>query len=90
MKKVYDRLKSSLIKKCLSDSDKWINWIMECITTATLSMLINEKPWMAFYHESVRHDDQISPISLLYVLNIWKDIFPSVNYEKFWNMNKNS
>lgn len=42
----YDRLGLSFIKKCLTDlslCDKWINWIVECITSITLTMVVNGK-----------------------------------------------
>lgn len=54
IKNVYDRLGCDFVKKFLTNlsfSDKWTNWIMECITTTFLTILVNGKlgvtlnPW---------------------------------------------
>lgn len=51
MKKAYDRLEWQFIQTCLSSLgffEKWINWVMECITTATFSVLVNGIPGKLF------------------------------------------
>lgn len=47
MEKAYDRLEWHYIHTCLRNltfSEKWNNWVIECITTATFSVLINGVP----------------------------------------------
>ena len=47
MEKAYDRLEWDYIKKCLElygFHSAWIKWIMECITSVSYSLLINDEP----------------------------------------------
>lgn len=47
MEKAYDRLDWQSIKKCFTDFgfvDKWINWVIECITTTPFFIMINGIP----------------------------------------------
>ena len=47
MEKAYDRLKWSFIQKCLEQlgfHSRWIQWTMECITSVSYSLLVNDEP----------------------------------------------
>lgn len=67
----YDRLEWSFVKKCVSDLGFYDKWIMECITTTTLTILISGKTRNAFHPESgIRQGHSVSPYILLYVQNI--------------------
>lgn len=65
MKNTCDKLEWSFIRKCLYDlgfCNMWVNWIMKCLTTATLTMLVNRKPGNAFVPEGgIWQGDLISP-----------------------------
>lgn len=68
MKRAYDRLDWRFIRKCYQDLDfaeKWINWIMECITTSFL-VLVNGIAGEPF--RSGRGIRQGDPISLYIVI----------------------
>ena len=47
MEKAYDRLKWDFILKCLQQlgfHPLWNKWIMECITSLSYSLLVNDEP----------------------------------------------
>lgn len=46
IEKAYNRLDGEFIKKCFIDSgfsNKWINWIMQCIKTTSFKVIVNGK-----------------------------------------------
>lgn len=64
MKKPYDKADSMFQEIFLEFgfSDKWIAWIMECITSVPMTMLINGKADKTFYTErKIRQGDPNSP-----------------------------
>ena len=47
MEKAYDRIEWSFIRQCLEHlgfHSKWIQWIMECITSISYSLLVSDEP----------------------------------------------
>ena len=65
MEKAYDRMEWSFllqVNKCLGFCDQWISWIKECISTTSVSMLVNGTPQGFFFpSRGLRQGDPLSP-----------------------------
>ena len=65
MEKAYDRLEWPFIRACLHQlgfHPTWINWVMECITTTSYSLLVNdESTGLIKPTRGIRQGDPLSP-----------------------------
>ena len=70
MEKAYDRLEWCFLEKVLQAfgfPSIWIQWVMQCVTTTSFSILINGSPFSFFKpNRGVRQEDPLSPF--LFVL----------------------
>ena len=65
IKKAYDRINWSFVLKVLrrmAFGEKWVGWIKRCMSTATLSILLNGSPTGFFFSSrGLRQGDLLSP-----------------------------
>ena len=65
MEKAYDRLEWCFLEKVLRGfgfPSIWIQWVMQCVTTTTFSILLNGNPFSFFKPKrELRQGDPLSP-----------------------------
>nr|XP_025662026.1 uncharacterized protein LOC112757684 [Arachis hypogaea] len=72
--KAYDRVKMGFVDIVLEKMGfgrRWRTWVMECVTTASMSVLINGSPSKSFKIErSLRQGDLLSPFLFVLVVDV--------------------
>ena len=82
MKKAYDRLEWDFIKNCLHQygfHNRFINLIMECITTVSYSLLVNgESVGMIKPTRGIRQEDPLSPYIFILCMEIMSSMLSTI------------
>ena len=70
MEKAYERLEWNFllnVLKCFGLPSMWIQWVIQCVTTPSFPILINDSPYGFFRpRRGIHHGDYLSPF--LFVL----------------------
>ena len=65
LEKAYDLIEWDFIEKMLKQlnfNDKWINWVMTCISSVNFSVLVNDTPGKTFKPtRGIRQGDPLAP-----------------------------
>ena len=74
MEKAYDRLECDFVEKCLQELGfhlHWIKWVMECISSVSYSLLVNEVSH-GFLKPSwgIRQGDPLSPYIFILCMEV--------------------
>lgn len=78
MSKAYNRVEWDFVSQVLHRlgfHEKWINWVMECITSVSYKFLINDNIYgVVKPHRGIRQRDPISP----YIFILCREVFSSL------------
>ena len=74
MNKAYDRINWNFLMAVLNSmkfSPKWVNWIRQCVTTVSYSVLVNGSPSKPFHpSRGLRQGDLVFPYLFLLYANV--------------------
>ena len=86
MKKAYDRVEWAFLFEALKQlgfHKKWINWIKECITTVSCSVIINDEVYGFFKPtREIRQVDPLSPYLFLICMQVLTRVLRKAQLKK--------
>ncbi|GKV02210.1 hypothetical protein SLEP1_g14669 [Rubroshorea leprosula] len=87
IRKAYDSVRWSFLQDVLRAfgfCERWVQWIMQCVTTVSYSLIVNGKSMPLFYPKrGLRQGDPLLPYLYLFVSNVLSRMFNEAERQRY-------